>query len=229
MRGEHDFSKIAFPETGGSSPHARGALESRPRARGRPGIIPACAGSTRIPSGTCRAARDHPRMRGEHRANRGPRAIDPGSSPHARGAPLSWDDLKTELGIIPACAGSTRVWGIGYQDIWDHPRMRGEHMRCRLMSGVYAGSSPHARGAPPSHEGAISLSGIIPACAGSTAYARSSRRPSRDHPRMRGEHSKRARVAPSTLGSSPHARGAHQPSPCHLLSLRIIPACAGST
>ena len=113
-----------------------------------------------------------------------------GSSPHARGAP------GTSTSARP-CRG-------------DHPRMRGEHVRVlrrvaanpgiipacagsTSSSSMYVtllrGSSPHARGAPP----------IPTSCAS----------PRRDHPRMRGEHSR------------------HHPDIA--LSLGIIPACAGST
>ncbi len=134
---------------GGSSPHARGARGSdqgglrgfwdHPRMRGEHDvkgdvtelilrIIPACAGSTDVDYGTtveCRGSsphargarwqalsrharhRDHPRMRGEHQ----------------RGAV----HVDREVGIIPACAGSTR--------------------RCRRPRGSRTGSSPHARGA----------------------------------------------------------------------------------
>ena len=51
-----------------------------------------------------------------------------------------------------------------------------------------SGSSPHARGAP---NGAIMqnvMSGIIPACAGSTAWRPPVAFEKGDHPRMRGEH-----------------------------------------
>ena len=52
---------------------------------------------------------------------------------------------------------------------------------------------------------------------------------SRDHPRMRGEHSETSLLRSMAAGSSPHARGA----PSGVLQLGmlegIIPACAGST
>ena len=176
------------------------------------GIIPACAGSTKIPvvcaynrmgssphargaptpSSTARpASGDHPRMRGEH------------FLPPVLAAEL--------VGIIPACAGST------------YKQLR------NLAPSV--GSSPHARGAPPPSSGRRpSRRGIIPACAGSTGaslpflarckgsspHARgapSSRHGGswrcRDHPRMRGEH--------------------HLERSGAELEARIIPACAGST
>ena len=48
MRGEHAMSRCCFPVFEGSSPHARGALDTVQRHGGWKGIIPACAGSTRI-------------------------------------------------------------------------------------------------------------------------------------------------------------------------------------
>ena len=46
MRGEHLWPSPVESVTVGSSPHARGALGREARAGLRPGIIPACAGST---------------------------------------------------------------------------------------------------------------------------------------------------------------------------------------
>ena len=66
MRGEH--AKLAQYEADaqGSSPHARGALVVEPCQRVVVGIIPACAGSTRLPVSASPWTWDHPRMRGEH-------------------------------------------------------------------------------------------------------------------------------------------------------------------
>ena len=195
-------------------------------------IIPACAGSTsdtdleKLKSegsspharGALRGRarvhalpRDHPRMRGEHE--------------------YFTDSRSREVGIIPACAGSTPnaphsppvLWGssphargalsflpIASSAHTDHPRMRGEHC-C-------------------SHRQGLPKAGIIPACAGSTSswfavplgmfgsspHARGA--PGEggrtldvrgDHPRMRGEHRIDVHVRYFCPG--------------------IIPACAGST
>ena len=136
----------------------------------RPGIIPACAGSTAVlynaaaetlgssphvrgalSSGRrpSTPARDHPRMCGEHRQG-----------------PLH---LLPALGIIPACAGSTRerfkaendrkgssphvrgaleAVGPDAELIGDHPRMCGEHPAVTASEVPAGGSSPHVRGAP---------------------------------------------------------------------------------
>ena len=107
--------------------------------------------------------------------------------------------------------------------------MRGEHRLALTPSALMRGSSPHARGAPIGPKAIKRLTGIIPACAGSTPAARSSSGTRRDHPRMRGEHLRVFCLCGIQKGSSPHARGA--PSTCGNYGgyWWIIPACAGST
>ena len=132
----------------GSSPHARGALDTKtrpyrviedhPRMRGEhsyvfrvgalpSGIIPACAGSTYLHPLQRLCSQDHPRMRGEHPMTSSPRQASEGSSPHARGALEVIEVLPRLRGIIPACAGST--------------------LYAAFVAAWYFGSSPHARGA----------------------------------------------------------------------------------
>ena len=71
--------------------------------------------------------------------------------------------------------------------------------------------------------------GIIPACAGSTRGTSSSPCATRDHPRMCGEHLAMYCSSVSSLGSSPHVRGAHIGTNVEYGPYGIIPACAGST
>ena len=52
-----------------------------------------------------------------------------GSSPHARGALHPRHVLAVAGGIIPACAGNTVRRDHSWRAGWDHPRMRGEHVR----------------------------------------------------------------------------------------------------
>ena len=168
MRGEHRPSRSITALRSGSSPRARGAhgpVRERHLARG---IIPACAGSTSSRSRRARPRRDHPRVRGEH--------LDPvtapgphwGSSPRARGA--HWELLRpgAELGIIPACAGSTDPFDHVLVDAGDHPRVRGEHSSGPSTVPFSTGSSPRARGARLAGLRGRVQPGIIPACAGST-------------------------------------------------------------
>ena len=168
MRGEHPVSTERLVSLPGSSPHVRGALVARPVAHHGVGIIPACAGNTTAASSRRRASRDHPRMRGEHRANDCRCAATVESSPHARGALRKcYPSIRTD-GIIPACAGSTRVGARVAQGPGDHPRMRGGHPLFHLVLSGLLGSSPHARGALGPKVTAERAGGIIPACAGST-------------------------------------------------------------
>ena len=148
MRGEHL----------GSAPHRLWGLGSSPHARGTRvfggvvvvvlGIIPACAGNTRRGLWNMLAARDHPRMRGEHVVERRSRRGFKGSSPHARGTLVGGFIRFCVGGIIPACAGNTNHATASPSSWRDHPRMRGEHQHSNRRSPVWAGSSPHARGTP---------------------------------------------------------------------------------
>ena len=111
----------------------------------------------------------------------------------------------------------------------DHPRIRGEHATKDPGARVAFGSSPHTRGARSILNNPIFRIRIIPAYAGSTLALRQAFRSSRDHPRIRGEHSTGPGTAPSPTGSSPHTRGAQPLFLAERRDGRIIPAYAGST
>ena len=70
---------------------------------------------------------------------------------------------------------------------------------------------------------------IIPACAGSTSGRSCEFRWAADHPRVRGEHPPSSPGSETFPGSSPRARGAREHSRGLPKTVRIIPACAGST
>ena len=229
MRGEHPFPPVRAALRWGSSPHARGALDALHMASLKGGIIPACAGSTDCADTKGARRKDHPRMRGEHRACQKLRRLSWGSSPHARGAPEITSTTRVIAGIIPACAGSTFYKREQLFQLGDHPRMRGEHSCIISVSAGRWGSSPHARGARL--RGMIKLlkGGIIPACAGSTEGRKTALFTRWDHPRMRGEHRSQYGQKRPNRGSSPHARGAHARRVPVVRRRGIIPACAGST
>ena len=119
----------------------------------------------------------------------------------------------------------------GWQDSIgeDHPRLRGEHTRYSNFTDFAAGSSLLTRGALWQILDTISAAGIIPAYAGSTTRSRPYRPKSRDHPRLRGEHSIIALSRSIGSGSSPLTRGALDLGRYCLSEGRIIPAYAGST
>ena len=213
----------------GSSPHVRGARNRDYCRRLDYGIIPACAGSTRVRSSGSSPNRDHPRMCGEHAPSRMPLARAAGSSPHVRGALFVHRLEYSNRGIIPACAGSTWCWTIREQVAGDHPRMCGEHSASMRTAAPASGSSPHVRGARGGGLNDVDHDGIIPACAGSTTSFCSACVSRRDHPRMCGEHWSSKTVVCFRSGSSPHVRGARSSRTVGDGIPGIIPACAGST
>ena len=75
----------------------------------------------------------------------------------------------------------------------------------------------------------VSLSGIIPAYAGSTYYLKRPAKQNRDHPRVCGEHCGPVKTQIPSGGSSPRMRGAHQGIDRKYDRHGIIPAYAGST
>ena len=193
MCGEHRLENQGTHHRRGSSPHVRGALSAGALPQIAVGIIPACAGSTYFGRWRGTALRDHPRMCGEHIYMTDPDVLGPGSSPHVRGARSCSDCGTSRRGIIPACAGSTRLCSASELVSRDHPRMCGEHSPQGSPKPPDWGSSPHVRGAhfqPSLH---FQASGIIPACAGSTSSTSNLTCGSRDHPRMCGEHVRRRR------------------------------------
>src|SRR5690606_32722842 len=91
------------------------------------------------------------------------------------------------------------------------------------------GSPPHARGALACAGSRLLLTGITPACAGSTDGGEPADGAGADHPRMRGEHIYEVEPSDWVAGSPPHARGARRSAPRPGPPDRITPACAGST
>ena len=128
MCGEHTARFRHGVNDFGSSPHVRGAHHRRTVPAPRPGIIPACAGSTKLTFSKPCATRDHPRMCGEHDCGASIQSTARGSSPHVRGALTISKWKHRPVGIIPACAGSTGRYLPVYRCTRDHPRMCGEHV-----------------------------------------------------------------------------------------------------
>ena len=193
------------------------------------GIIPTCTGNTQSGRLTSKFKWDHPRTCGEHSTVTISPLLSAGSSPHVRGAQFRGEFVDHLVGIIPACAGSTKCQCGRISFIGDHPRMCGEHWQCPPKPAWSSGSSPHVRGAPIRRWFSRWTKGIIPACAGSTDASSRSTATSRDHPRMCGEHLDAEFMLASTSGSSPHVRGARCPHLHAIVESGIIPACAGST
>ena len=227
--GEHPYLVKSPSPSLGSSPRMRGAHCVLVVQRERRGIIPAYAGSTLADTIRRSALGDHPRVCGEHFGGGAWWFVVLGSSPRMRGAQQDVAALRVAVGIIPAYAGST---GTSYRlplCSGDHPRVCGEHSTIREAMRSGWGSSPRMRGALEGRELLVDVGGIIPAYAGSTATRPRASSPSRDHPRVCGEHLILALHRPCPLGSSPRMRGARVDVKRGGQRVGIIPAYAGST
>ncbi len=167
MRGENRQLATLEASVPGSSPHARGKHSPLRLCGTRYGLIPACAGKTRIRGRLTCWRRAHPRMRGEN---------------HGRNP-----DRNHHEGLIPACAGKTAWRNNLSRQHRAHPRMRGENHH-RIGGGIRrVGSSPHARGKPIIGASGSNRVGLIPACAGKTKSWLQKLTAFTAHPRMRGE------------------------------------------
>ena len=146
-----------------------------------------------------------------------------------RGTRLLPLTMAVFFGIIPAYAGNTlTILGMNrYQG--DHPRVCGEHQGLRGARISALGSSPRMRGTPAFAPDSFHRIGIIPAYAGNTKSTSPTCRPTKDHPRVCGEHFRAAANAFKTGGSSPRMRGTREDSQSLRSADGIIPAYAGNT
>ena len=210
VRGEH-ASLGGTENVAGSSPRARGILDTsrqrqslptvHPRVRGehtaRRRVSASNAGSSPRARGTRFTTVDeplrppvHPRVRGEHDRVASVVTLGIGSSPRARGTlQQSGTFANLRRRFIPACAGNTTAVQWRCEPPPVHPRVRGEHGRRMCPTGATVR--------------------FIPACAGNTAGA--------------------AAVQSTKPGSSPRARGTPSNDAFGGAENRFIPACAGNT
>ncbi len=213
----------------GSSPRVRGTrgrlLDHRVIGR----FIPACAGNTTPPMSSSIFPAVHPRVCGEHSTRwRTPSGMT-GSSPRVRGT--LWHGVGAHLSrrFIPACAGNTTAGGFGLMGCAVHPRVCGEHRGENGAAHSLVGSSPRVRGTQSIDVPNSPCLRFIPACAGNTTARTIGVCRLPVHPRVCGEHDRRAVVGCRGCGSSPRVRGT-PPYPQMRQRLgRFIPACAGNT
>ena len=213
----------------GSSPLARG-LQPDPRLhQGRPRIIPARAGFTPPIARDSTSRPDHPRSRGVYLSPLTMISQVIGSSPLARGLQPCHPSESALHGIIPARAGFTRDISWSNPLATDHPRSRGVYQCWQYCHLPDDGSSPLARGLPPSCTFLKAFTRIIPARAGFTGVLRGLLFRRGDHPRSRGVYGRVELHERAVVGSSPLARGLRSARTRRGGRDRIIPARAGFT
>ena len=207
--GEHVADAARAQWLRGSSPRVRGTPYGYGRFDDISGIIPACAGNTKMTESNVQPFE--------------------GSSPRVRGTLEQPVLAGLHAGIIPACAGNTFVVLSLHIYSRDHPRVCGEHQRRQGNSLLGRGSSPRVRGTLAWLLSVHGASGIIPACAGNTWQIGGSDMGVRDHPRVCGEHHDGPHVRGRHCGSSPRVRGTRFLRSVESGPPGIIPACAGNT
>ena len=227
--GEHSPQDDKTGKQSGSSPRVRGTHGHPARVRRGRGIIPACAGNTRVLALRLREVRDHPRVCGEHSAGISASQNALGSSPRVRGTRVFGLKLGDPRGIIPACAGNTRSRYTFATARRGHPRVCGEHDEVTSETFAIWGSSPRVRGTLSTLSLSASILGIIPACAGNTPLPSGRRVGFEDHPRVCGEHGGWSFAQREGVGSSPRVRGTLVRPHELVRPGGIIPACAGNT
>ena len=227
--GEHRQGILGADGRRGSSPRMRGTLMAQRATALALGIIPAYAGNTPHSMWKLLLPRDHPRVCGEHwQINRKQPQLT-GSSPRMRGTLLGSIRALAFGGIIPAYAGNTAERYLEIAVRRDHPRVCGEHI-CPCPSAVIMpGSSPRMRGTRIGILIMYETFGIIPAYAGNTCSASMKSPPTRDHPRVCGEHSNSMGAITMIAGSSPRMRGTPKTDRPLPYAQGIIPAYAGNT
>ena len=172
--------------TEGSSPLARGLRFWSPHRGGVIRIIPARAGFTRSSTCGATATQDHPRSRGVYFPAVCVDQVLNGSSPLARGLPVTARCVRVDRGIIPARAGFTSLFLPVVRPPMDHPRSRGVYEKLPITTIAEWGSSPLARGLQSFSLPLASGRRIIPARAGFTRPTTRTPFGRGDHPRSRG-------------------------------------------
>ena len=213
----------------GSPPRVREPLSKRIPDCSRKGITPACAGTTASCTAGGSFAKDHPRVCGNHPFCLVEPVSHPGSPPRVR-EPLS-EIAKAipQVGITPACAGTTLTQKTNSITLRDHPRVCGNHGSTRWDSTVPQGSPPRVREPLCIYGHDIDKVGITPACAGTTRQDNGQRRAGEDHPRVCGNHPRSRKLRPFWTGSPPRVREPQIEDLDELEADRITPACAGTT
>ena len=228
-RGVYSVERHIIPAIGGSSPLARGLRRSGVCHWCFSWIIPARAGFTKAKAPSPSGPRDHPRSRGVYVSRARDASASHGSSPLARGLQVMAMSAHSHHRIIPARAGFTRRGSRSEPTKPDHPRSRGVYCCCTHLPSASPGSSPLARGLPPSTRTGRRPRRIIPARAGFTASGAPTASHGEDHPRSRGVYSWAVARAIGSGGSSPLARGLQKGTENEHDRPGIIPARAGFT
>ena len=173
------------------------------------GLTPACAGTSARSPTSRHSMRAHPRVRGDVYADADRQSHGEGSPPRARGRLHGFGRSPPEIGLTPACAGTSR--------------------RSRHDPRHRPGSPPRARGRHAlEFLGEVGV-GLTPACAGTSTVRHGAMSRSWAHPRVRGDVGESSHDKIIKMGSPPRARGRRGGDERHGLPVGLTPACAGTS
>ena len=148
LRGNHRRKSAAISGRRGSPPLTREPPAKAGLSKSELGITPAYAGTTMLCTLRRASLQDHPRLRGNHYDLALLPTLLQGSPPltrEPRGKVL--EDLP-DCGITPAYAGTTCIPHKNRPQLWDHPRLRGNHLWRRRYNEPGEGSPPLTREPP---------------------------------------------------------------------------------
>ena len=128
-RPEKSASKV------GSPPRVRGKVEAPTAKAACARITPACAGKSETPRPSRYQLRDHPRVCGEKRVQRGDVDQCSGSPPRVRGKAHHIILVLLVCRITPACAGKRSSTRNLTGCLKDHPRVCGEKVYAKRRGG----------------------------------------------------------------------------------------------
>ena len=204
-RGDDILSLRLIIDRSGSSPRAGRRRTPDPLAVRRERLIPASGETTTDGATPSIPARAHPRERGDDARKAFLRLRSFGSSPRAGRRPGHGRAALQGARLIPASGETTRrpPWACGRRAA--HPRERGDDSAPALGLRSAGGSSPRAGRRHALSVEVKDVVRLIPASGETTRGLRLRRRPTRAHPRERGDDRASRRRSCWIRGSSPRA------------------------
>ena len=227
--GEKRYSIQRIGKGTGSPPRMRGKVSQRELKADRDRITPAYAGKRFISASNTLYSRDHPRVCGEKRNQKGRSSASSGSPPRMRGKVGCAGLHHLIHGITPAYAGKSLKKLRKKYNIRDHPRVCGEKYFIAPILHLGAGSPPRMRGKDVGGHSFAMEAGITPAYAGKSITVVILFLAHGDHPRVCGEKHFGQGSGLELVGSPPRMRGKGCQWWCRRSVPGITPAYAGKS
>ncbi len=248
VRGDGVMIATIAVDSIGSPPRAWGRLAKLVPDRHVVRFTPTCVGTATATGPQSAATAVHPRVRGDGGRGTGDQGRRVGSPPRAWGR-------RTNIGIgpiwkrfTPTCVGTAAEETCPPRHSSVHPHVRGDGIRCCVVTGYVYGSPPRAWGRRLTMGGCVGWTGFTPTCVGTAAgsenmacaisvhphvrgdgprpYARSATAPV--HPHVRGDGGWQREHGLCDLGSPPRAWGRPLRRPWPVLRPRFTPTCVGT-